>query len=58
MMVTKSMFAVYLGVSLKTAAKYYSQYIELSQTKRNYLTKADIARVDSITLQDVETLLK
>ncbi len=53
MIVTKRMFANYLGIHRTSAKPYYDSYLEDLALKRKYLLLSDIARLDGVPLEYV-----
>lgn len=57
MIVTKKMFAAYLGIHPTNIKPYYESYLEDLGLKRNYLVISDIARIDGVTIQYVSDIM-
>ncbi len=53
MVVTKKMFAAYLGIHPTNIKPYYESYLEDLGLKRKYLLISDIARLDGVTIKYV-----
>lgn len=57
MVVTKKMFAAYLGIHPTNIKPYYESYLEDLGLKRNYLVISDIARLDGVTIKYVSEIM-
>lgn len=57
MVVTRKMFAAYLGIHPTNIKPYYEGYLEDLGLKRNYLLISDIARLDGVTVKYVCEIL-
>ncbi|WP_108425881.1 hypothetical protein [Flagellimonas amoyensis] len=57
MVVTKKMFAAYLGIHPTNIKPYYESYLEDLGLKRSYLLISDIARLDGVTVKYVSEII-
>ena len=58
MKVSKKLFALYLGVSYKTACKDYEFYLSLLPVKKEFLTVSDICKIDGLTFDQFFSIVK
>ncbi len=57
MVVTKKMFAAYLGIHPTNIKPYYESYLEDLGLKRKYLVISDIARLDGVPVKYVTDMM-
>lgn len=57
MKVSRKMLANYLGIHVNNCKRYYDDYLRLCKSKRDYLTIADVASVDGISILECSQLM-